>query len=246
MIRQALAAAAALVAVTAFASGNETIDNFSQAKKILERKVFFDHRVTLYCEAPYDKRKNIDLPAGFSTPSHEKRAHRVEWEHVVPAENFGRFFTEWREGAPGCVNKNGKPFKGRKCAEKENATFRHMEADLYNLYPSIGAVNALRSNLRYGMLPSAKPTFGTCAMKIADGRAEPPAAARGEISRSVLYMADAYAPYYKLSRQDRQLMEAWNKTYPATKWECTRIARIERLQGNPNKFAQEACKKAGF
>ena len=32
---------------SASAAGNETIDSFSKAKKMLERQVYFDHRVTL-------------------------------------------------------------------------------------------------------------------------------------------------------------------------------------------------------
>ena len=76
------------------------------------------------------------------TPEHQKRAKRVEWEHVVPAENFGRFFSEWRDGSPECVDSKGRSFKGRKCAEKASREYRFMQADLYNLYPAIGAVNA--------------------------------------------------------------------------------------------------------
>lgn len=74
--------------------GNETFQSFNKAKKILEHEIVFDHRVTLYCRAPFDKDKWISLPEGFTTQAHQKRANRVEWEHVVPAENFGRFFAE--------------------------------------------------------------------------------------------------------------------------------------------------------
>lgn len=115
--------------------GNETFQSFNKAKKILEHEIVFDHRVTLYCRAPFDKDKWISLPEGFTTQAHQKRANRVEWEHVVPAENFGRFFAEWREGSPMCVDNRGSPFKGRKCAEKSNITFRLMQSDMYNLSP---------------------------------------------------------------------------------------------------------------
>ena len=237
-----LAAASTLL----MAAGNTEIESFTKAKRLLEREVYFDHRVTLYCGASFDARKNVTLPDGFTTPKHAKRAQRVEWEHVVPAENFGRAFVEWREGADVCVDKKGKAFKGRKCAEKANAAFRYMQADLYNLYPAIGAVNAMRSNYRYSMLPGVPATFGTCSMKIDGRRAEPPEAARGTIARTVLYMADAYRGTYRLSRQDRQLMEAWDRQYPVDKWECTRARRIEAIQGNPNERVKEACRKAGL
>ena len=53
---------------SASAAGNETIDSFSKAKKILERQVYFDHRVTLYCGASFDEKKNI-CPMAFSQKS---------------------------------------------------------------------------------------------------------------------------------------------------------------------------------
>lgn len=237
-----LAAASTLL----MAAGNTEIESFTKAKRLLEREVYFDHRVTLYCGAAFDARKNVTLPDGFTTPKHAKRARRVEWEHVVPAENFGRAFVEWREGADVCVDNKGKAFKGRKCAEKANAAFRYMQADLYNLYPAIGAVNAMRSNYRYSMLPGSPATFGTCSMKIEGRRAEPPEAARGTIARTVLYMADAYRGVYRLSNQDRRLMEAWDRQYPVDAWECTRARRIEAIQGNPNERVKEACSRAGL
>ena len=240
-----VALAGAFFYLTASAGGNQTIESFSQAKKLLETQVYADHRVTLYCGAPFDAKKNITLPAGFTTPSHEKRAARVEWEHVVPAENFGRFFTEWREGDKACIEESGKAYKGRRCADRASRDYRLMQADLYNLYPAVGAVNALRSNYNYAMLPGASSTFGSCEMKISQGRAEPPERARGTIARSTLYMADAYSRY-RISDQQRQLMEAWNRMYPADEWECTRAERIARIQGNPNRFVVEACLRAGL
>lgn len=225
--------------------GNTTNESFNNAKKMLERKVYADHRVTFYCGAPFDAKKNITLPEGFTTPKHEKRAHRVEWEHVVPAENFGRAFPEWRDGAEVCVDNRGKAFKGRRCAEKANVEYRLMQADMHNLFPAIGAVNALRSNYRYGVLPGVPNMFGTCAMKVADGRAEPPEAVRGTVARTAKYMALVY-PKYRLSRQEQQLFDAWDKTYPVDTWECERERRIAKLQGNANPVTREACRKAGL
>ena len=64
----------AFAAGLAAAAGNTQIESFNQAKKTLEREVYQDHRITFYCQAPFDSRKNITLPAGFTTPKHEKRA----------------------------------------------------------------------------------------------------------------------------------------------------------------------------
>lgn len=227
------------------AAGNTTIESFNKAKKILEHQVYQDHRITFYCLASFDRDKNITLPEGFVTPEHQKRAKRVEWEHVVPAENFGRFFSEWRDGSPECVDSKGRSFKGRKCAEKASREYRFMQADLYNLYPAIGAVNAVRSNYRYTMLPEAASSFGSCPMKVSGRAVEPPEYTRGAIARTMLYMQDAY-PKYKLSNAQMKLMTAWDKMYPVDAWECLRAKRIERIQGNENSFVKEACRKAGL
>ena len=237
--------AATLAATTAplWAQGNTTIESFSKAKKILEQDVYYDHRVTFYCLAEFDSKKNVTLPEGFTTQKHQKRAARVEWEHVVPAENFGRAFVEWREGDPRCVRRSGKSFKGRACAEKVNREFRLMQADLYNLYPAIGAVNAARSNYRYTMLPEAASSFGSCPMKISGRAVEPPEYTRGATARTMLYMQDAY-PLYKMSSAQQKLMTAWNTMYPVDRWECLRAERIEKIQGNENPFVKEACRKA--
>ena len=238
--------AALVMTSEAQAAGNEWNDSFSKAKKTLERQIYHDHRITLYCGAAFDEKKNVTLPEGFTAAKHEKRAGKLEWEHVVPAENFGQAFAEWREGDAQCVDNRGKAFKGRKCAEKVNKDYRYMQADMYNLYPAIGAVNALRQNYNFQMLPGEKPDFGSCEMRIADRKAEPPIRSRGQIARTYKYMADAYAPRYRMSRQQTQLMDAWDKMYPVDAWECTRARRIERLQGNENPFVKERCQEAGL
>lgn len=231
--------AALLLPALAFAAGNTTNDSFAHAKKMLGQ-VYADHRITFYCGAEYDAQGNITLPEGFTTPKHEKRADRIEWEHALPAENFGQTFVEWREGSPECVDNRGKAFKGRKCAEKANPEYRLMQADMYNLYPAIGAVNAMRSNFNYAILAGEPATFGACEMKIADRKAEPPARARGQIARTYMYMQDSYSRYH-MSRQQEQLMQAWDKQFPVDEWECTRAKRIEKIQGNENKFVKQPC-----
>jgi len=234
-----------MLAFAALAGGNTKNDSFNKAKRALSQEVYFDNRVTLYCAAPYDAHGNIHLPEGFVASQHPGRALRVEWEHIVPAENFGRSFREWREGHPLCVDKGKKPFKGRNCAEKLSKEFRRMHADMHNLAPAIGAVNAARKNYNFALLPEADSAFGSCAFKIQDNKVEPPERARGLIARTYLYMQAAY-PRYAMGRPQRQLMEAWDKTYPPDAWECTRARRIEAIQGNPNPITQTRCKEVGL
>ena len=202
-------------------------------------------RLTLYCAAAFDSQKNIILPEGFESPKYKKRAKRVEWEHVVPAENFGRNFSEWRIGHEQCVTKKGKSYKGRRCAEKTNKEYRYMQADMYNLYPAIGSVNASRSNYNFVVLGDIKNSFGSCGLKIADRKVEPPVSSRGMIARAYLYM-DATYKSFKMSRQQNQLMNAWNNRYPVEQWECERTERIKEIQGNNNVVVRKNCQAAGF
>ncbi len=214
---------------------------YSVSRRLMYSEVFYDHRETLYCAASYDERREVSLPDGFVVSSHAKRAHRAETEHIVPAENFGRTFAEWREGHPLCVQRDGSPFKGRKCAGLVNAEFREMEADMHNLYPAIGCVNAARGNRNFDMLSSGTPSsFGSCRMKIEGRRVEPPEGSRGIIARAYLYFEQRYKRY-SMSRQQRRLMETWDKQYPVSAWECERNRRIRAIQGNGNPFVERVC-----
>ena len=233
-------------AIASPTNGNTTIDSFNKAKKTLEKEVVFDRRITFYCGASFDKKKQVDLPEGFKAPRHEKRSSKIEWEHVVPAEHFGKTFVEWRNGSPECMDNRGRNFKGRNCASKTNPLYRLMQSDLYNLYPAIGSVNAVRSNLQFMQLPKHVPyAFGTCEMKVDSNHVEPPNRAKGAIARTYLYMDWAY-PNYQLGRQQKRLMEAWNQQFPVEKWECTRAKRIEKIQKNENPFVKNPCQKQGW
>ena len=215
---------------------------YSVSRKLMYSEVFYDHRETLYCGASYDDHREVTLPDGFIIHSHAKRANRAETEHIVPAENFGRTFREWREGHPLCVHSDGQPFKGRHCAQLVNEEYRLMEADLHNLYPAIGCVNAARGNRNFALLEKGTPSsFGSCQMKIEGKRVEPPARARGIIARAYLYFEQRYARY-NMSRQQRRLMETWDAQYPVSDWECLRNRRIKAIQGNGNPFVERVCR----
>lgn len=226
--------------------GNSKIQSFHKAKKIMEKEVVFDHRVTLYCGARFDEDKRVFLPKGFATSAHKKRVSKVEWEHVVPAENFGRAFQEWRDGDSRCVDSRGGNFKGRKCAEKVNVLYRYMQSDLYNLYPAIGAVNAERGNKNFEALStSLPPSFGSCQLKIDANKVEPPDQAKGVVARTYKYMSFAY-PLFNMSASQKKLMDTWDKQFPVQAWECRRAKRIESIQGNENPFVKEPCKALGI
>jgi len=111
-----------------------------------------------------------------------------------------------------------------------------MEADLYNLYPSVGEVNGDRANFNYGMAPSTVPQYGQCSTRIDFGArtAEPRDEVMGLVARTTFYMFDRYK--LNMSRRQQQLLVAWSKQYPVTAWELERNARIAKIVGYPNKF----------
>lgn len=228
---------------------NEIIVNesFTRAKKILISDIYTDYRRTIYCDAAFTPDKRILFPEGFDASKVADRSEHVEIEHVVPAENFGSMIRQWRDGDPLCVDKQNKPYKGRKCAEKASRLYRLMQADLYNLYPAIGSVNAVRSNYSFTQFPKSVPAlFGSCAFKFADDQVEVPDAAKGVVARVHLYFDAQYNPVFELSDEQRQQMEEWNVLYPVTSWECMRTYRIEKIQGNKNMIVREACEQAGL
>ncbi|CAM3633901.1 endonuclease [Parendozoicomonas haliclonae] len=212
-------------------------DNFSKAKK-LAAVVYQDHQQTFYCSCPYqeirDERGRWKLipdleSCGYEVRKQETRANRIEWEHVMPAWAFGHQRQCWQDG-------------GRKNCHKDRE-FRAMEADLFNLVPSIGEVNGDRSNFRFGDLSSKPDMYGQCEFKVdfKQRRAEPPVNKRGKIARAYLYMAAKYQ--LKLSKQEQKLYTAWNNQYPVSEWEEERHERISKIMGWDNPFVVERLAK---
>ena len=74
-------------------------------------------------------------------------------------------------------------------------------------------------------------------------RVQPPDAVRGDIARTMLYMADTYG--FRLSNQDRQLYTAWNRQDPPDEWEIERNRRIEQVQGFGNRYISDYGALAG-
>lgn len=195
------------------------IDNFTKAKKVLT-DFYTQHpqyQSDFYCNAPFKWVKNRFevIPSEAYTPRNAKtkkgkineRARRIEWEHIMPAHNFGQHLPCWRKG-------------GRKECQNDE-TFNKMEGDLQNLVAAIGEVNGDRSNYRYA--ESTKDMefsqYGKCAV-FTDFKAKrfyPADYSKGWIARSYLYMSKTYK--IRLSDQEKGLMEAWDKTFPVSQRE---------------------------
>lgn len=208
--------------------------NFSSAKK-MAFELFRTHQVTLYCGCKYDSEKQVDLTScNMNAALPIERAHRIEWEHMMPAEHFGRYHQCWTEKL--CVNdKTGKEYKGRKCCEKIDPEFRKKEAELYNLWPAVGSVNQERLNYQYGILHNKRGFYG-CEFE-ADKKlkiAEPPDRAKGTAARAYLFMADKYQ--VEISKEQRELLKHWSKQFPPDFWELQWAAEVASIVGYNNPY----------
>ncbi len=54
--------------------------------------------------------------------------------------------------------------------------------------------------------------------------------------QNYFYMDDAYPGRGIISKKNRKMFKAWDKADPVDAWERKRAKRIERIQGNVNKF----------
>ena len=200
--------------------------NFNEAKR-LAAKIYAGHPYTFYCDCAFSGKQIDARSCGYAPRKNAKRGARLEWEHVVPAWEFGHQRQCWQHG-------------GRKNCVKNDALFRRMEADLHNLVPAVGELNGDRSNYRFGMLEGEPRVYGQCDFEVDFKlrRAEPKDDRRGDVARIYFYMRDQYG--LAISRQQNQLFTAWSKLDPPDAWECERNRRIAMLQGRGNPHVQ-AC-----
>ena len=227
--------AASAVYSTAPKKGNTKISSFKEAKQIIA-KIYAGHETTLYCGWKYSG-KVIDLQdCGYHVKNNPNRARRLEWEYVVPASLFGKAFREWQAGHTRCVSKNGRSYRGRRCVRKVSRQFQALEADLYNLYPTVGEINGLRSNYAMALFPGEPREFGSCDVEIKDKKIEPRPEIRGDIARTYLYMNWAYPDQVSISYRTERLFKTWDRKDPVDEWEHERAQEIQRFQGNSNPF----------
>jgi deoxyribonuclease-1 len=174
----------------------------------------------------------VNLAAcGYVPRKNAKRAARIEWEHIVPAWQIGHQRQCWQAG-------------GRKNCTRYDPVYQKAEADLHNLVPSIGEVNGDRNNFSFGWLPVQTGQYGSCLTQV-DFKAKkvmPRPSIRGMIARTYFYMSKQYG--LSLSKQDRQLYEAWNKTYPVEAWERQRNQSVACVMGRGNDFVGPVNMKA--
>jgi len=230
---------------------NSKIESFNKSKDILEKQIYKDWWKTIYCWCTF-KWDVVDQKSCWYKAQSiwmEKRSKTIEWEHVVPAENFWQSFKSWRDWDKSCVDAKWWLFNGRNCAQKVSKEFRLMESDLYNLWPSEWETNWRRSNYDMWLITSSNiPQFWKCEFKIDTKQriAEPVWVTKWIVARTYMYMDTVY-PWVNIlwsnNSSKRKLYEIWDKNYPVTKDECNRAELIKSIQGNINPILSERCSK---
>ena len=212
--------------------------SWGTTKKWARDTVYEGLDTTFYCDCTYTPRGrsggDIDQSScGYdgSDESHSARAVRLEWEHVVPASIMpARTFTCWTDGLLDCSK------AGRACCEKHDLNARLMIFDLHNLVPSVGQVNALRSNKRYGLIDDEDRKLGTCDFEWSSDLAEPATDKRGDVARVWLYYVSKHG--LQLHDGELEMYLQWSNDDQPTDAEFIRNDRIRGKQGNGNPFVE--------
>lgn len=186
-------------------------NEYRHALKTLWTKVYPSHGKTLYCNQ------------SFSTKNYKERKKHVNAEHVFPMS--------W-------VTKDLKCGTRKQC-QRKSAKFRGIESDLHNIYPALIHVNKDRSAYRFGEVAGEKRHYGSCDFEVDKKRrvAELTPKIRGEVARSMLYMAYQYN--LSLHKKTEKLMKTWDKQDPPSKEEKRRAKIIQREQGRENPFISQ-------
>lgn len=214
-------------------------ESFSKAKKQMKH-VYYDNQFSFYCDCIYnyiqengkEKTKVYSSSCGYVPRKNKQRGEYIEWEHIMPAYRFAYNLPCWNDNI--CMDKRGKYYKGRKCCEKIDKKFRIMQADMYNLVPSVGELNNDRSNYSYGIIAGEIRKYGDCDFEVDNKTAEPKEDIRGDIARTYFYMEATYG--ITLTEDERKLFIKWDIQDNVSQWEKVKAERIEKIQGNKNNF----------
>ena len=211
---------------------------FRPAKSILKEKVYGHKGETFYCSCKYQK-KSIKLKTcHIKTKKYLKRKARLEWEHVVPAHAFGQSFVEWRQHKTYCP----KMKSARKCARKKNKLFKEMEGNLHNLVPSVGSINAVRSNYSFNVIVGEKFELCDGGLKLRGRKVSPPANRRGDVARIYFYMDNKYPKRGIISSKNKKMFKKWNSEDPVDMHECRLEKLKSKYQGDHNLYISKFCK----
>ena len=190
---------------------------------------------------------------GVAAIKNYREAKEVFWENLYPNGYTiycnKKFTSFWREDInvehvfPMAWVKKALQCGTRDECRSNNRLFNKIEGDLHNLYPAISQLNYERQSYRFGEVKGEKRHYGEhCDFEVNKRKrvAEPRAAVRGDVARSMLYMEYQYRDVgLKLFNKQAALMLQWHDNDPPSSSELERNDRIEKLQGNRNPFIDD-------
>jgi len=155
-------------------------------------------------------------------------AGRVNVEHVFPMA--------W-------VTRHLRCGRRKQCRER-SPRFNRIEADLHNLWPALSEVNEARASFAFAIVQGERHDVPGCDFEVDRRRrqVEPRPAARGEIARSMFYMAEEHG--LEIFARQGRLLERWHRDDPVSDEERRRNDLIERIQGNRNPFIDDPGRAA--
>lgn len=198
-----------LVVLLLAAYGDQvSIPNYGKAREVFWNKLYAGGGRDLYCGSLFKGKGGMNI------------------EHVYAASWMGAYL--------GC----GSRVKCRWSSDPATRErFNHMEGDLHNLWPALATTNKARSNYLFGIISGEyRKPLRWCDFEYRRARkvAEPRPTARGDIARSIFYMADEYG--LPIDPVMVKLLIEWNRVDPPSGHEIWRNNIIEQLQGTRNKF----------
>jgi deoxyribonuclease I len=186
-----------------------TIGSYSEARdKYFWRVLYTGGGETLYCDKKFTDGSKA-----------ERKAKKLSVEHVFPAQWIAEHF--------GCANRNT-------CS---NRTYKAAEGDLHNLWPALTNINSSRGKQPFGELAGEdnRRFEANCTdyerSSGANAIVEPRDEVKGDIARSVLYMAHAYC---LVPKGDIQTLFTWSMVDPVDDEERRRNDQIEVIQHSRN------------
>lgn len=251
MFRSRSSYALSIVAVLIFlvpdpAAHGSLPSNFRQAKRMMPA-IYAGLEMSFYCGCRYIAGGAPDVAScGYRPARDDRRARRLEWEHVVPAAWLGRGRKCWNKPAA-CRRKNGTDRPRRACCRRIDPGFKSMEGDPHNLVPAIGELNARRSDYAFGTVAGEPRLFGACDFEISEPSSksgsrrrviEPRPEIRGDIARIHFYMMDRYK--IRMEPDYIKILKNWDGQDPVSPVESMRNDRIKKRTGVSNRFVDSS------
>jgi len=211
--------------------------NYRDAKRALYNKVKDSETLYTGCSIwpghkPRPNLSSCHLENDFSG-KRENRGSRIEAEHIIPASMM--YFYGDKKTTRQCVKDAKKNRQNtRKYCVKNSEEYLKAYTDLVNLYPTVGQVNADRSNKPFGMVYNVKHTY--TGSKSISGKKyfQPRPKVIGDIARVAFYMNWKYK--IPFTKEEIETFVLWNQLDPINAEERERNLKIFQAQGWANPY----------